>query len=589
MIKYNIFFMCLSLLFLSNFLFARDKGSVKSNVERISTIKGANIDFYKKYEENRDNNSNLSAKYAILFLENIDSNANNVILAEMNSHIANYYSKDLFLFSKAKAYEFKALKILERASKQKELAESECSYARLNVKTGNLNTALPFVLSSLKRSRLIGDSLNIRNCYNVLGNIYFSAQDFEKAGEYYREVATFARTKEEYYQMVIAMSNLSLISIMDGKITNAKSFTNECIALCNDYNFCDLIFEIYNNIISMDLLEKNMDSARVHLDLATKYADNICKKGLLFNLRGMYSSLNGDSNKAIDNYNNAIDLFNKAELDSYIKNSYFHLYKEYKKIKEYDKALIAFEQYCLIENKHPKSEILLQLYQTQNEINMQKDREQAILEKGKHRIYMLLELILFIVIIACLLYYYVSKKNKDKTQVVEYKLNQLINEKAQMELTEKQKEMERELNMANEILKLKELQRYQENVLIDDLIEKLTKINNSATYRSMNLAIMQVINEMRNSKDKTQWQEMEAYLPGISSTFFDNLSKEFPNLTVNERRLCAFLHMNMTTKEISALTKQSINSITIARFRLRKKLNLTSSDISIISFLRKFD
>ena len=71
--------------------------------------------------------------------------------------------------------------------------------------------------------------------------------------------------------------------------------------------------------------------------------------------------------------------------------------------------------------------------------------------------------------------------------------------------------------------------------------------------------------------------------------FYKALNKKFPDLTNNERKLCAFLRLNMSTKEISAITFQSVHSITIARSRLRKKLNITHSDISLTDFLLSID
>jgi DNA-binding CsgD family transcriptional regulator len=63
------------------------------------------------------------------------------------------------------------------------------------------------------------------------------------------------------------------------------------------------------------------------------------------------------------------------------------------------------------------------------------------------------------------------------------------------------------------------------------------------------------------------------------------LNEKFPDLSPSERRLCAFLKLDMTTKEISAITHQNAKSIDVARTRLRKKLNLTGTDHNLITFL----
>jgi DNA-binding CsgD family transcriptional regulator len=64
--------------------------------------------------------------------------------------------------------------------------------------------------------------------------------------------------------------------------------------------------------------------------------------------------------------------------------------------------------------------------------------------------------------------------------------------------------------------------------------------------------------------------------------------RDFPTLTLNERRLCAFLKLQMTTKEIASLTGQSIRAVELARTRLRKKLQLTNSEINLYDFILNY-
>jgi DNA-binding CsgD family transcriptional regulator len=60
---------------------------------------------------------------------------------------------------------------------------------------------------------------------------------------------------------------------------------------------------------------------------------------------------------------------------------------------------------------------------------------------------------------------------------------------------------------------------------------------------------------------------------------------KYPDLTQSELKLCAFLRLNMSTKEISELTGQRILTIDHARYRLRKKLGISNSEINLVTFL----
>ena len=90
---------------------------------------------------------------------------------------------------------------------------------------------------------------------------------------------------------------------------------------------------------------------------------------------------------------------------------------------------------------------------------------------------------------------------------------------------------------------------------------------------------------MRLKKDNDVWTEFETYFTKVHPDFYKKLSQQFPDLTPNEKKLCAFLKLNLSTKEISAITYQSVNSIMVSRTRLRKKLNIQGEETNLTNFL----
>ena len=149
---------------------------------------------------------------------------------------------------------------------------------------------------------------------------------------------------------------------------------------------------------------------------------------------------------------------------------------------------------------------------------------------------------------------------------------------------------EQELSHKTEIIRLQKLQQYQEHHNISKLAEELMTIVNTQDGRSMRNELKHVIERLqKNSNTGSDWTEVEKVMEANNDAFFDNLIREYPNLTKNERKLCVFLHMNLSTKEISNISKQSIGSINIARSRLRKKFGITGDDKSLIAFLDRFD
>jgi DNA-binding CsgD family transcriptional regulator len=80
--------------------------------------------------------------------------------------------------------------------------------------------------------------------------------------------------------------------------------------------------------------------------------------------------------------------------------------------------------------------------------------------------------------------------------------------------------------------------------------------------------------------------EFEEKFSEINDTFYKRLNLKHPGLTPNDMKLCAFLRLNLSTKEICAITYQTPNAIDVARHRLRKKLGLGQSG-NLVAELKK--
>lgn len=70
------------------------------------------------------------------------------------------------------------------------------------------------------------------------------------------------------------------------------------------------------------------------------------------------------------------------------------------------------------------------------------------------------------------------------------------------------------------------------------------------------------------------WLPFQKQLAQVHPGFISRLQKEFPNLNVNDLRLCSYLRMNLSTQEIASLTHIRQSSVQKARYRLKKKLAL---------------
>jgi len=97
----------------------------------------------------------------------------------------------------------------------------------------------------------------------------------------------------------------------------------------------------------------------------------------------------------------------------------------------------------------------------------------------------------------------------------------------------------------------------------------------------------QIINEIDASLFASEtWDNFKLHFEKIHSGFFDRLSVNFPSLTPKDKKLCAYLRLQLTTKEIAILLNITAPSAEISRVRLRKKLELKRQD-NLVDFINR--
>lgn len=83
------------------------------------------------------------------------------------------------------------------------------------------------------------------------------------------------------------------------------------------------------------------------------------------------------------------------------------------------------------------------------------------------------------------------------------------------------------------------------------------------------------------------WGKFSENFDIVYSDFLKRLSAEYPSLNASDKKLCAYLRMDLSSKEISPLLNMSVHSVETTRYRLRKKLRLSKGD-NLSDFLRNF-
>ncbi len=201
-------------------------------------------------------------------------------------------------------------------------------------------------------------------------------------------------------------------------------------------------------------------------------------------------------------------------------------------------------------------------------------------------------LILLIVLFYVIRYYYHLKLKKHQNDIHE-KLHREKEEFLKQEAIASEQQI---VKIKNEQLqadlpgKSRELANSAINIVYkNELLQKIREEMAHLIYSSgKHLSVYQlrriqkVIDEGMN--DERDWNIFERSFNEAHENFFKKLKADHPDLVPNDLKLCAYLRMNMSSKEMASLLNISLRGVEIRRYRLRKKLNL-EHDKNLAEFL----
>lgn len=210
--------------------------------------------------------------------------------------------------------------------------------------------------------------------------------------------------------------------------------------------------------------------------------------------------------------------------------------------------------------KEKESQILLQQQQRLTQF----EQEETVLFLQR---VLLLGFIAFLVFTGLIVFNYVKAKHRAEKQLI-------------------QRRTELEIQKTNELVELKNrelaasaLKLIEKEVLISKLKDRLSKGNGDIKRQE----IKQIVRSISNS-NKAHWREFETRFVSVNRSFYDRLSYKFPKLTERDKKLCALVKLNFSSKEMAKLLGISIESVHTTRYRLRKKLNLARS-VNLTEFI----
>lgn len=163
----------------------------------------------------------------------------------------------------------------------------------------------------------------------------------------------------------------------------------------------------------------------------------------------------------------------------------------------------------------------------------------------------------------------------------------------QLELDRKEKEvvrlknekLESELGFKNQELANMTMHLIQRGEVLAKIKETILAVVKKHDFKDSTLNFRQLIRMIRNvERANEDWEQFSMHFNHLNEGFFTTLKDRFPDLTPNELKLCAFLRLNLSSKEIAQLMNITIKGVEVGRYRLRKKLKL-APEVNLYDFL----
>ncbi len=531
---------------------------------------------------------------------------NDTTFISLYCNIANEFLNQKSNPDSALFYLNKALGLSDKYGNKKHLYSIYGQFAQLFSKSGNYSISLEYYFKILKllddESARGYDTISIdgkyANTFIAIGTTYFNMENNTKALEYYlkslQKVNYLAKLDPKFpanEKRLIIFVNMGGAYLSSRDPEKARLHFEKALEMNRPLNNQVNYGVLYNNLGIVYKEKKDFAKAFDYynkcLDIRTRLSDSA---GLaqVYNNLGDYYYLTGDYNKAVEILNKALLYSQKTEnIRSQMKAANF-LSMTYEKINKATEALAMHKLFKQLNDSIINSEQIQNTARLELQYQYEKQRKESELQQEIQLARKERKALIYLIIAGLLLFSFVIVVLLNRNQRIKMKQSKLLQESLELEsknLNLEKQNLELELEFRNKELATHVMYLLKKNEFIGSITEKLLSLK-PLMLPENKLWMQDIVKEMKSNIDNTVWGEFEVRFQQVHRDFYINLSEKYPDLTPNETKLCAFLRLNMTTKDISAITFQSLKSIQVARARLRKKMDITRDD-NLVSLLQQ--
>jgi tetratricopeptide (TPR) repeat protein len=480
------------------------------------------------------------------------------LIAKCRNGLANYYLRKEE-YQTAMIHLTEALKAAEKAGDKHATGLIYNGLGLVNISLNKPGPAIDYFQKAERLCRETGDltneagiNLNIANCYAENG-------EFHKTLEYYSENLRVLQRINDSSQIILAWLNLAIVNRKLEKYNESfrcLDLALSCLDKFPDQSLlCTTLLEKGNTSLAAGKFEEARIFFQQSLDISSGTLARSNRMEAFSGLSGLAES-EGNFRQALAFYR----LF--TEVKDSIMND------------ETRRSISEIQMKNDIQKKEYENKLITGKY------DLQRKRSLNIgILSGSFSMILLLTAILI----------WLSRKNLKKSYKLQELQNEVLHEKIRMDETINHLEKLRyqgELEARNKELTSTSLQLVSKNKILTDISSKVKESYESGSLSRESFNDLQRIIRENQNADK-EWDHFKELFEKVHAEFFTGLKAQFPELTENELRLCAYLRINLHNKEIAKILNVNSATVVTSRYRVRKKMNLDNKTI-LEDFLRNF-
>lgn len=420
----------------------------------------------------------------------------------------------------------------------------------------------------------------IAEAYNRIGSIFFDQNNFDDALYYFTKSVEISKELENTKSVAIGLNNVGDIYRLKGNLSKALNYYKQSVELNTETNNLNLKAINLENMGQISSIQGKTNLAFNYYNSSLsiyKSINNVDGLSELYILMAAEYLNSNDTDGAYNSYRDAYEIAVEYNQWEHIKQSSIGLSNIYQGKKDFKKSLIYLHTYTQYNDSIIKKQMSDELFKLQShflrnlkekEIQI-KDSDIEILENEqvisnlRQNIFILAVIVFVILTVSIILRLRFRVKKEKILNQNNKKLHETQQKLLRVELNSKDNDL---INFA--------LHLVQKNKILKQLKTDLNKLSGNSDdemNRKLKDLSIHVQQSLQINKDIEEFQEK---VDITYDDYFRKLKIQYPSLTTNEKRLCALLRLNLSTKEIASLNNISIKAVEMSRYRLRKKFNI---------------